>query len=111
MSEKASFGGWQAIGYMGPGESKAGDNGSSETTNFRYTGGAAKATESIAPGASVYGWTANNIPKLNDCASGSAWTVALASISDGQETMTTAAPTGEGCASLTPNFAAIDGIK
>lgn len=111
VSEAASFGGWQKIGYTGPGASKTGANGSTATTNFQYEGGAAVAEASITPGDNVYGWKAYNITKLNDCGPGFNWTVALNSISDGQETMTTAVATGSGCDALTPNFAAIDGVK
>jgi hypothetical protein len=110
VSETAAFGGWQKIGYTGPGESKSGNNGSTATTNFKYEGGYAKDAASITAGASNYGWKASNISKLNDCAPSDNWKVALTSISDGQETMTTSV-SRTGCDALTPNFAAIDGVK
>ena len=110
VSETAAFGGWQKIGYTGPGASVANANGSTATTNFKYEGGFAKDAASIAAGASNYGWKASNITKLNDCETGENWKVALSALSEGNETMVTSVTAG-GCAALTPNFDAIDGTK
>jgi hypothetical protein len=111
VSEAASFGGWQKIGYTGPGASQQGANGSTSTTNFLYEGSFSVTAASITPAGNAYGWKAKNITKLNDCAPGYNWTVALTAIQDGQETMTTQVQNGGGCDALTPNFDAIDGVK
>lgn len=91
------------IGYVGPGTNTAtAANGSSETTNFRYYGSIAASTAIEATGGQI-GWTAQSIPALNDCTSGSLWTV-TATTNNAEVSFSSATPTLAGCKALTPTF-------
>ena len=101
FSESNVMGGWVLIGYVGPGASDAGANGSSHTTNFSYSGnlGVSDTTSTTTTG-----WQANSIPVLNDCPANSAWTVSVVK-SNAEVSFTAATPTGQaGCKALTPTF-------
>ena len=100
-SESNKYGGWQLIGYSGPGESKAATNGSSATNNFQYTGGIDKSTSQTT---GFTGWTAHNVADLNDCTAGDNWTVVLADGGEGIADKYTTAANGAGCQALTPTF-------
>ena len=98
-SESNKVGNWKNIGYVAPGATAAGSQGT--TTNFTYVG-------SIADDAAIGsfgggdGWTASNSVALNDCAIGAGnWNVAVAANSNGNSLSYTATTA---CQELTPSF-------
>lgn len=115
IAEKGNLlGNWFEIGYSGPGnETKAkSGNGSSESTNFKYseeTGAANKTADETG----FIGWKAANKAKLNSCdGDGSTfhWTMKVAAGSAAGEVTYTpdlASDTDGECEVLTPNFKSI----
>ena len=98
-SEANKVGTWQLIGYVAPGASKAGDQGT--TTNFTYTG-AVEAAADIANFSKENAWKAVNNVALNDCTKdGGSWSVKVEDASNGNSLKYTAATT---CSALTPSF-------
>lgn len=103
-SESNKAGTWKNIGYVAPGASAAGSDGS--TTNFTYTGGIDDDIEitTSAPSAAA-GWSASNKVALNDCAIGAgAWAVTVTAATNGNS-LTYDASTA--CGELTPSFSKI----
>ena len=90
------------IGYVGPGESKTNANGSSETTNFAYYG-SIDASSAVTAATATVGWTAKSRVALNDCTSGSEWTVKYQT-SNAVVSFQSATPALAGCKALTPTF-------
>jgi len=103
FSESNKMGGWTLIGYVGPGESKANVNGSSETTNFKYYGSINASSSQEATGDGQQGWGAASIPALNDCTAGSEWKVTVTT-DNAVVSFASATPTLAGCKALTPTF-------
>ncbi len=117
ISEKGDeVGNWYLIGYNGPGEwtSAASTNtntkgAATKSTNFTYTDGLApQALSSLTEATTAL--TIANINKLNDCAAGNNWTVAISAGAEGTaagEAVYKSTVAGTGCTALTPNFEAI----
>ena len=102
FSESNLMGGWTLIGYVGPGSSVAGTNGSSQTTNFDYYGGID--VNSTNEASNQNGWNARARVPLNDCpATSSIWTVSV-NKTDAHVSFTAATPNTAGCKALTPTF-------
>lgn len=96
-AEKEEIGDFAAIGYVPPGKK---ESDGWKTNTFTYT----------ESGSEV--WTATSNGKMNDCKSGSTWTVTTSMTAAGNTatagTLThVAAVNGENCAVLTPSFAQI----
>ena len=110
-SEANQIGGWKLIGYVAPGATSAGSDGS--TTNFDYKHGAIGFDESAAiqgHNASVE-WAAINNVALNECAAQEAgtaaasgnWTVSVAGATNGNS-LTYTATVSTDCKPLTATF-------
>ena len=110
ISEAVAIGTWSVIGYKGPGDNtnanEATGGASSKTNNFEYTDatGYANNTVALTGNASVEGFTAKNIAKLNDCAASSTWTITVAPGSAAGEATFTPNTLGQDCLQLTPNW-------
>lgn len=103
VSESNLVGTWAKIGYVAPGAAKA--DGSSETTNFTYTGAITSDTLAVANLGETEGWKAAARVALNDCAIGSAWTVSVTGNTNGNSVSYKAAPPADKCGdALTPTF-------
>ena len=98
-SEANKVGTWQLIGYVAPGASKAGDDGS--TTNFTYTGSVTAAAD-IAEFSKDGAWKAQNNVALNDCVKDQGyWSIKVEDASNGNSLKYTATTS---CSALTPSF-------
>lgn len=96
-SENNDVGTWSAIGYKGPGQ-QANDGEASTTTSFGY-----------ASGNTAGNWVATSSVALNDCESGSTWTLTTSyTSSTGNLTTTANSSNVPKCVTaLTPNFCKI----
>jgi hypothetical protein len=103
FSESSKYGGWELIGYVGPGDRSSAK--STYTTNFEYDGSALE-SNSTSTTAVTNAWKAKNRAKLNDCGSAYNWTITLAAVADEKDSYN-AAVSGTGCEALTPTFAKI----
>lgn len=94
-SENNAVGTWTQIGYKDPGAG----NGH-KTTNFDYSS-KAEATDGM--------WVASNLVALNDCESGSTWSLKTSYSSSNGTLLTTATSSSvDNCVTpLTPNFCKI----
>lgn len=101
FSEASKYGGWDLIGYVGPGERNSAT--STYTTNFQYTA-ENLASNSTSTDAVSKAWKAHNVSKLNDCQPGDNWYIDLADASTTERDSYTATVTGTGCSGLTPTF-------
>ena len=93
-SEKNDTGTWAAIGYKGPGEQL--QAGGSKTASFGYNGD--KGT-----------WVATSSVALNDCNSGSTWSLATTYTAESGDLTTTATSSDKpNCVeALVPNYCKI----
>ena len=100
-SESNKAGTWKNIGYVAPGASAAGDNGT--TTNFTYTGSIASDVDIKDDMADQEkAWEAENNVALNDCKiSAGAWAIKVKAASNGNSLKYEATTA---CAELTPSF-------
>ena len=104
VAEKGTYiGSWKAIGYADP-----------ASTVFTYTGFNSGADIALSTGKDV-AWSAAAKAALNDCQSGSVWTLDVSQngSTGGAAVYTpklTGGPTGD-CAALTPNYCNIGGNK
>ena len=102
VSESNLVGTWAKIGYVAPGAAKA--DGSSETTNFTYTGAITSDTLAVAGLPKTEGWKAAARVALNDCPpTTSAWIVSVKGNDNGNSVSYEADPPACGVA-LTPTF-------
>ncbi|WP_406539382.1 type IV pilin protein [Fibrobacter sp.] len=93
-SENNAVGTWADIGYKGPGEQTANNASTSKTASFGYSNTAAG------------NWIATSTVALNDCNSGSTWTVTTAyTATTGSITTTATSSDKPNCVvPLVPNF-------
>lgn len=108
-----AYGSWNIIGYLAPGQKENGDHtaASGSTNNFSYAqAGSYDETKETAAltGKATSVWVATSTGNLNDCNSGSTWTVQISKTTDA------AAANYDGvysdatnCKALTPQFANI----
>ena len=103
-SEANAIGTWKAIGYVAPGASKAGVEGTS--TTFKYTPKTSGFNEETAAikGADIdEAWKATNVVALNECkANEGDWTIKVEDSGTNNSLKYTAEPGCEGI--LTPTF-------
>lgn len=103
FNESNKYGSWKLIGYTAPGTNDV-TAGTSATNNFNYAGGNA-ITDANSTSAVEGVWTANNIAKLNECATGKSpnWSLKTGAVgTSGQDSYT--ATVAADCKSLTPTF-------
>ena len=103
FSESSQYGGWELIGYVGPGDRNSAQ--STYTTNFEYDG-SALASNSTSTAETAGAWKASNRAKLNDCGVSDNWKIKLNAVSEEKDSYE-ATVTGTGCEALTPTFAKI----
>ena len=101
FSEASKYGGWDLIGYVGPGERNSAT--STYTTNFQYSG-LNLASNSTTTGAVSNAWQAYNVSKLNECQPGVNWFINLVDAGTTERDSYTATVQGSGCEGLTPTF-------
>ena len=102
VSESNALGGWKLIGYSGPGESKSAN--STQTTNFNYYGSIDAASTSTSDETD---WTASARVDLNDCGSGSSWTIQSKPGDGGTVEFDAAMSDAGNCTALTPSYCKI----
>lgn len=98
FSESNAYGGWTLIGYTAP--------AGGESNNFKFTGGSTLAVDGTTTAAVGDAWEAENKVKLNDCAPGKNWVVALDAINadDPKDAYDATVAGGADCTALTPTF-------
>lgn len=116
MAERGGVGTWKDIGYAAPGKkTKTGSVDTYKTEYFTYGGSdiEIKATvkkESLLAklGNPQIGWIAKSQNKLNECASGSSWTVTVKAINDTTVEYQYVDLSSAGCSALTLNWSQVD---
>ena len=102
-SEANAIGSWKAIGYVAPGASKAGEEGTTSTFKYTASGKFEKETAAIDKASIDEAWKAANVVALNECAAnGGNWTIKVEDSGTGNSLKYTAKAGCDGI--LTPTF-------
>ena len=102
-SEANAIGSWKAIGYVAPGASKAGDEGTTSTFKYTASGTFVKETAAIASAAIADAWKAENAVALNECKVNTGkWTIKVEDSGTGNSLKYSAEAGCDGI--LTPTF-------